>query len=59
MSGGTDVCTAFVGTAPTLPIRAGEIGARMLGCDVQAFTPTGDQCAPNETGELVIVAPMP
>jgi acetoacetyl-CoA synthetase len=59
MSGGTDVCTAFVGTAPTLPIRAGEIGARMLGCDVQAFTPAGDQCAPNETGELVIVAPMP
>jgi acetoacetyl-CoA synthetase len=59
MSGGTDVCTAFVGTAPTLPIRAGEIGARMLGCDVQAFTPTGDQCAPNETGELVIVTPMP
>ena len=59
MSGGTDVCTAFVGTAPTLAIRAGEIGARMLGCDVQAFTPTGDQCAPNETGELVIVAPMP
>ena len=59
MSGGTDVCTAFVGTAPTLPIRAGEIGARMLGCDVQAFTPTGEQCAPNETGELVIVAPMP
>mgnify|MGYP006071677677 FL=1 len=59
MSGGTDVCTAFVGTAPVLPIRAGEIGARMLGCAVQAFTPAGERCAPNETGELVIVAPMP
>ncbi|WP_395153418.1 acetoacetate--CoA ligase [Ilumatobacter sp.] len=59
MSGGTDVCTAFVGTAPTLPIRAGEIGARMLGCDVRAFTPSGERCAPNETGELVIVTPMP
>lgn len=59
MSGGTDVCTAFVGTAPTLPIRAGEIGARMLGCDVQAYTSSGERCAPNETGELVIVAPMP
>jgi acetoacetyl-CoA synthetase len=59
MSGGTDVCAGFVGTAPTLPIRAGEIGARMLGCDVQAFTPSGERCAPNETGELVIVAPMP
>jgi acetoacetyl-CoA synthetase len=59
MSGGTDVCTAFVGTAPMLAIRAGEIGARMLGCDVQAFRPDGSQCAPGETGELVIAAPMP
>ncbi len=59
MSGGTDVCSAFVGTAPMLPIRAGEIGARMLGCDVQAFRPDGSQCAPGETGELVIAAPMP
>jgi acetoacetyl-CoA synthetase len=59
MSGGTDVCTGFVGTAPMLPIRAGEIGARMLGCHVQAFRPDGSRCAPGETGELVIVAPMP
>ena len=59
MSGGTDVCTGFVGTAPMLPIRAGEIGARMLGCDVQAFRPDGTRCAPGETGELVIVSPMP
>lgn len=59
MSGGTDVCTGFVGTAPMLPIRAGEIGACMLGCDVQAFRPDGSQCAPGETGELVIVSPMP
>lgn len=59
MSGGTDVCTAFVGTAPMLPIRAGEIGARMLGCDVQAFRPDGTRCEPGETGELVIAAPMP
>lgn len=59
MSGGTDVCTGFVGTAPTLPIRAGEIGTVMLGCDVQAFDPVGQRCAPGETGELVITAPMP
>ena len=59
MSGGTDVCTGFVGTCPTLPIRAGEIGTVMLGCDVRAFTPVGDRCAPGETGELVITAPMP
>lgn len=59
MSGGTDVCTAFVGTAPTLPIRSGEISARMLGCDVRAFRSDGTQCSPGETGELVITQPMP
>jgi acetoacetyl-CoA synthetase len=59
MSGGTDVCTAFVGTAPMLPIRAGEISARMLGCDVRAFDPDGVRCEPGVTGELVIASPMP
>lgn len=59
MSGGTDVCTAFVGAAPMLPVRAGEISTRMLGCDVQAFDPDGHRCAPGETGELVIASPMP
>jgi len=59
MSGGTDVCTAFVGAAPTLPVRAGEISACMLGCDVRAFRPDGTRCEPGETGELVIVSPMP
>jgi len=59
MSGGTDVCTGFVGTAPMLSIRAGEIGARMLGCNVQAFDSDGSECAPGATGELVIVSPMP
>jgi acetoacetyl-CoA synthetase len=59
MSGGTDVCTAFVGGAPTLAVRAGEISACMLGCDVQAFRPDGTRCEPGETGELVIVSPLP
>ncbi len=59
MSGGTDVCTAFVGTAPMLPVRAGEIGRPMLGCDVQAVRADGTRCAAGETGELVIAAPMP
>ena len=59
MSGGTDVCTAFVGTAPMLPIRAGEISTRMLGCDVRALDPHGVRCEPGVTGELVITSPMP
>ncbi|MEA2222347.1 MAG: acetoacetyl-CoA synthetase, partial [Solirubrobacteraceae bacterium] len=34
-SGGTDVCTAFVGGVPLLPVYEGELQARSLGCDVQ------------------------
>ena len=30
-SGGTDVCTAFVGGVPTLPVYEGELQARSLG----------------------------
>ncbi|MEL6890182.1 MAG: acetoacetate--CoA ligase [Actinomycetota bacterium] len=59
MSGGTDVCTAFVGAAPTLPVRRGEITTCMLGCDVRAVRPDGARCEPGETGELVVAQPMP
>ena len=59
LSGGTDVCTGFVGPAPTLAVRIGEISTRMLGCAVQAFRPDGSRCDPGETGELVITQPMP
>ncbi|MGB3737652.1 MAG: acetoacetate--CoA ligase [Ilumatobacter sp.] len=59
LSGGTDVCTGFVGPAPTLPVRIGEISTCMLGCDVQAFRPDGTRCDSGETGELVITQPMP
>ncbi|MDT4949586.1 MAG: acetoacetyl-CoA synthetase [Pseudonocardiales bacterium] len=58
LSGGTDVCTAFVGGAPTLPVRAGEIPCRMLGCAVEAYDPSGRPVI-GEVGELVITAPMP
>ena len=30
-SGGTDVCTAFVGGCPLLPVHLGELQARALG----------------------------
>ncbi|MEN3273151.1 MAG: acetoacetyl-CoA synthetase, partial [Actinomycetota bacterium] len=59
ISGGTDVCTAFVGSAPMVPVRAGEISARLLGCAVEAFDPDGRPCPPGVTGELVLTAPMP
>ncbi|MPY93606.1 MAG: acetoacetate--CoA ligase [Acidimicrobiia bacterium] len=59
ISGGTDVCSAFVGTSPLVAVRAGEISCRLLGCAVEAFDPTGAPCPPGVTGELVLTAPMP
>jgi acetoacetyl-CoA synthetase len=58
ISGGTDVCTAFVGGAPLVPVRAGEISCRYLGAAVEAYDATG-QPVVGELGELVITAPMP
>jgi acetoacetyl-CoA synthetase len=59
ISGGTDVATAFLGSSPLVPVRAGEISCRALGCAVEAFTPEGEPCPPGRTGELVVVEPMP
>jgi acetoacetyl-CoA synthetase len=57
-SGGTDVASGFVGAAPLLPVRAGEIPGPMLGVDVHAFDEDGRDLR-GEPGELVITAPMP
>ena len=58
VSGGTDVCTAFVGGSPLVPVWAGEISCRHLGCRIEAFDPSG-QPVIGQQGELVITAPMP
>jgi len=58
LSGGTDVCTAFVGGVPLLPVHAGEIPARLLGCKVEAFDEHAHPVV-GEVGELVITEPMP
>jgi len=57
-SGGTDLCTAFVGGVPTLPVYVGELQARALGASVQAWDPSGHELI-DEVGELVITEPMP
>ena len=57
-SGGTDVCTAFVGGCPLLPVYEGELQARMLGCAVEAWDEQGHSVL-DEVGELVITEPMP
>ena len=58
MSGGSDVCSAFVGGNPTWPVYAGEIQCRALGCNLQAFDEEG-RVIVGEVGEMVILNPMP
>lgn len=58
VSGGTDVCTAFVGASPLVPVWEGEISCRHLGCAVEAFSAAGMPVVGAE-GELVITRPMP
>jgi len=57
-SGGTDLCTAFVGGCPLVPVYEGELQARSLGASVEAWDPDGNALI-GEVGELVITKPMP
>lgn len=58
ISGGTDVCSAFVGGSPLTPVWEGEIPCRYLGAAVAAFDDAGRPVV-GEQGELVITQPMP
>jgi acetoacetyl-CoA synthetase len=57
MSGGTDVCSAFVGGCPLLPVYESEIQCVALGCDLQVWDESG--AVTKEEGEMVIAQPMP
>jgi acetoacetyl-CoA synthetase len=57
-SGGTDVCTSFVGGAPLVAVRAGEIACRQLACRVESWDEKGRSLT-GEVGEMVVTAPMP
>lgn len=58
ISGGTDVCCAFVLGAPNVPVWLGEMSCRSLGTKVEAFDENGSAVI-GERGELVVTAPMP
>ncbi|WP_158895343.1 acetoacetate--CoA ligase [Amycolatopsis anabasis] len=58
VSGGTDLCTAFVGSAPDVPVWLGELSCASLGAAVAAFDEAGNPVV-EEVGELVITQPMP
>jgi acetoacetyl-CoA synthetase len=58
ISGGTDVCSAFVGGSPMTPVWEGEIPCSFLGAAVRAFDEAGNSVV-GEQGELVLTQPMP
>jgi acetoacetyl-CoA synthetase len=58
VSGGTDVCTAFVLSHPWLPVYAGKLQCRGLGAPIEAWDESGNAVR-NHVGELVLTAPMP
>ena len=57
-SGGTDLCTAFVGGVALLPVYRGELQARALGAAIEAWDAEG-KAVIDEVGELVVTEPMP
>ena len=58
VSGGTDVCTAFLAASPWLPVYAGELQCAALGAKVEAYGPDASPVV-GEVGELVVETPMP
>lgn len=59
MAGGTDVCTAWVGGNPLLPVYQGEIQCRCLGCAMESWDENGQPVPVGEVGEMVVTRPMP
>lgn len=57
-SGGTDICSGFVGGCILLPVHRGEIQCRLLGVALDALNESGEPVY-DETGEMVITEPMP
>ena len=58
LSGGTDVCSAFIGGNPMLAVFAGFLQCKMLGAAIEAWDSNGTSVE-NQTGELVLTQPMP
>jgi len=57
-SGGTDLCTAFIGGVALLPVRSGELQAPSLGAKVESYDEEGNPHI-GKVGELVVTEPMP
>ena len=57
LSGGTDVCTAFIGGNPNDKVIPGEIQCKMLGASIEVWDDNGKEIK-NKMGELVLSKPF-
>ena len=57
LSGGTDVCTAFIGGNPNDKVIPGEIQCKMLGASIEVWGDNGKEIK-NKMGELVLSKPF-
>lgn len=57
-SGGTDICSAFVGTNPFQEVRRGEIMGPYLGVAAESWNTRGERVF-GEVGEFVVTRPGP
>jgi acetoacetyl-CoA synthetase len=57
-SGGTDICSGFLGGSPLTAVYAGEMSCRPLGVAVDAWDEAGHSVT-GVAGELVCTKPMP
>jgi len=58
LSGGTDVCSAFLSGNSLLSVYAGQLQCKALGADIAAYNEQGEGVI-DEVGELIIKQPMP
>ncbi|MCL5681061.1 MAG: acetoacetate--CoA ligase [Candidatus Thermoplasmatota archaeon] len=58
ISGGTDVCTSFLGGCPCMPVYEGELQCINLGADIHALDEEGNDLV-EVMGEMVLKKPMP
>ncbi len=51
--------TLIVGNYPGLEVRPGSMGKPSPGCDVRVVDPDGDECPPDEPGDIALAGRIP
>jgi acetoacetyl-CoA synthetase len=57
-TGGTDICSGFIGSNPLEPVHLGELQGPLLGVAVEAWSEDGERVL-DQVGDMVITRPMP